>query len=46
MFQIQFSNSGFGSSYPRLSFGNNITDELRDAVTKYPKIYEFYSNKL
>ncbi len=43
MFQIQFSNSGFGSIYPPANFGDNLTEELRDSVKKYPKIFANYT---
>lgn len=40
VFQIQFSNSTFGSSYQKLRLGQDLTDELKESILKYPRIYE------
>ena len=45
MFNLQFSNSSFGNACPQLRFGEDLTDELRESLSKYPKIYTNYSKE-
>ena len=45
MFQIQFSNSGFGSAYESATFGEILTDELRVGLSEYPELYANYSQR-
>jgi ectoine hydroxylase-related dioxygenase (phytanoyl-CoA dioxygenase family) len=43
MLQIQFSNSLFGGSYPEARFKRELSEPLREAVARYPKLYSAYS---
>lgn len=42
MLQIQFSNSLFGGYYPKARLGENLTEELKSKINKYPKLYTAY----
>jgi ectoine hydroxylase-related dioxygenase (phytanoyl-CoA dioxygenase family) len=44
MFQIQFSNSLFGASYPSARIAEKIIKELRVSIERYPEVYSAYSN--
>jgi hypothetical protein len=37
--QVQFSNSLFGTNYPKASLGNNLCPELKNNVRQYPELY-------
>ena len=39
MLQIQFSNSLFGCKYPKAQFNGELVSSLREAVSRYPKLY-------
>ena len=40
--QIQFSNSLFGGYYPKVQFSNNLCEELKTNVARYPWLYAAY----
>jgi len=42
MLQIQFSNSLFGGTYPKAQFNGELTAPLREAVSRYPKLYSAF----
>ncbi len=42
MFQIQFSNSLFGATYPSAKLPEQMSDELKVSIKCYPEVYAAY----